>query len=87
MKYLAFFCLVSLLNAAPIEEVSSQVASVGEYGSHFQGDIVLTTDQNEELFGGGRSGRTGILNTNARWPKTNGLVYVPYIIASGYYCE
>lgn len=40
--------------------------SDGELNDKFQGDIILTKQQEEELFG---VGRTGLINTNYRWPN------------------
>lgn len=68
--------ILALLNANPID-------TDGEYGDKYQGDIVLTPEQEQQL-NNGRSGRTGILNLNARWPKTNGRAKVPYVISSIY---
>jgi len=65
------------LNANPIEVEQ-------EYGDKFQGDIVLTPEQEVETTHVGRVGRTGTINTNVRWPKINGRVTVPYVIDSVY---
>ncbi|KAG5668446.1 hypothetical protein PVAND_016386 [Polypedilum vanderplanki] len=65
-----------------------------EYGSHFEGDIVLTSEQEKfykkdskyiEDTGGDEDGglltRSGRISTSFRWPKDyNGNVIVPYII-------
>jgi hypothetical protein len=75
-------CVLSLMNAAPVEE------SVGEYGNHYEGDIILTPEQEEAIEKNGRDGRTGIIDTRRRWPKVNGLVYMPYVIDSqSGYCK
>ncbi|KAG5673253.1 hypothetical protein PVAND_003316 [Polypedilum vanderplanki] len=92
MKFLitqtVLFCTFSLLYAAPVDEAPVEEViegegednGVGEYGEHYQGDIILTPEQEEELANDGRDSKTGILNTNARWPKVNGYVQVPYVI-------
>lgn len=83
MKFLllqvTLFCSLVALNANPIEVEQ-------EYGDKFQGDIVLTPEQESETTHVGRIGRTGTINTNVRWPKINGRVTVPYVIDS-VYCE
>lgn len=77
MKFLllevTLLCCLATLNANPIEFEQ-------EYGDKFQGDIVLTPEQENEANHVGRVGRTGTVNTNVRWPKINGRVTVPYVI-------
>ncbi|XP_070490773.1 hatching enzyme 1.2-like [Chironomus tepperi] len=81
MKFLllqiSLLCLLVALNANPIELEQ-------EYGDKFQGDIVLTPEQQTETEHTGRAGRTGTVNTKVRWPKINGRVTVPYVIDADY---
>lgn len=82
MKFLllqaTLLCFLMALNGNPID-LDQQ-----EYGNKFQGDIVLTPEQESEGTLEGRNGRTGTTNTNVRWPKVNGRVIVPYVIDSVY---
>lgn len=78
MKFLflqvTLLCSLVALNGNPID-LNQQ-----EYGDKFQGDIVLTPEQESEGTLVGRNGRTGTVNTRVRWPKVNGRVIVPYVI-------
>jgi len=51
-----------------------------ESSDKFQGDMILPPEVAAEI--AGRSGRTGIRNTNYRWPKTGGYVRVAYFFGS-----
>ncbi|CRK92007.1 CLUMA_CG005587, isoform A [Clunio marinus] len=55
-----------------------------EYGDKVQGDLVVTNEQFNEMYNPSmRSGRTGLLSTNYRWPKNSaGQVEVPYTFRS-----
>ena len=81
MKFLilqvTLMCALVALNANPIDVDQ-------EYGDKFQGDIILTPEQEGEVAHEGRVGRTGTVNTNVRWQKINGRVTVPYVIDSVY---
>lgn len=59
-------------------QCADEFAPPGEYGNHYQGDIVLTPEQKAETEG--KNGRTGIINTWYRWPKSGGRVIVPFVI-------
>lgn len=49
---------------------------VGEYGDHFQGDMVLTEEQRDEI-SSGISSYNGLIATKYRWPNKT----VPYILS------
>jgi hypothetical protein len=50
-----------------------------EYGDKFQGDIVLTSSQQEMISRTGKGARTGLIDLAKRWPKDYyGQVIVPY---------
>lgn len=49
-------------------------------GGQFEGDMVLEERQKQALLG---LQKTGIINTNYRWP--NGVV--PYVLADGYFSQ
>jgi hypothetical protein len=57
------------------------------FGNHFQGDIVLTEDQ-EDFFKGNstsKGSRTGLIDTRYRWLKNRlGQVIVPYTLDGSY---
>jgi hypothetical protein len=87
LSILAFFVLIALpsFHSLPIVDVSevdeSDVngRSPLEYGDKFQGDIVLTSSQEEMINGTEKGARTGLLSLRSRWPKNNaGQVIVPY---------
>lgn len=79
-------CAFVILTALPIfdslpiideSEVDVSGRSPLEYGDKFQGDIVLTSNQ-EEFFNG-KVPKTGLLSLAKRWPKNSlGQVVVPY---------
>lgn len=47
-----------------------------ELSGQFEGDMVMSPEEIEELVSGGRGGRTGLINTRFRWPNN----IVPYTI-------
>jgi hypothetical protein len=78
---LAIILIVPALIAAPISEDETEESSALEFGDKFQGDIVLTPEQ-EELINeaeNSKTSRTGLLSARYRWPKNSaGQVIVPY---------
>ena len=50
-----------------------------EMGTDYQGDIVLTADQLEQL-----EGRAATTNANGKWPKSGQVVSIPYVISSSF---
>jgi hypothetical protein len=52
-----------------------------EYGKYYQGDLMLTKEQVDFLFGSRMlSSRTGITDEEFRWPKEGEHVMIPYAI-------
>lgn len=47
-----------------------------EEGDHFQGDIIITDEQLEQV-------RNGIIGESYRWPIVDGVVTVPYEFKTG----
>ena len=81
----AAFCSSANPIEAPIEAPKSD--EVGMYGDHFQGDIVLSPEQEKLLneTDSGRNGRTGQINMRYRWPKNSqGIVNVPIAFSSAF---
>lgn len=78
--FVAVIALLPILNALP---VSDERGSPLEFGDNFQGDIILTPEQEDIINGNTRGARTGLLNTRSRWPKnSSGYVIVPYTFQS-----
>ncbi|CRK94348.1 CLUMA_CG007862, isoform B [Clunio marinus] len=81
-KFLQFVILVALsifISAKPL------APGVGMFGDKFQGDIKLTDEQKELIFGTpeGRNSRTGWTWLPFRWPKNGqGQVIIPYRITA-----
>lgn len=50
---------------------------VGEYGDHFEGDMILDKVQMDDLF---LQGRNGLLSTQYRWPNR----IIPYRLSNGF---
>jgi len=76
--------------AKPSTTVSSEKESSAdknyEEGEYFEGDIDVLPEQLEFMAAANSKARSGLRNEYYRWPKTAGLVNVPYIFdaASGY---
>lgn len=76
------------LKVEPLEEnIESRLgeepamAGIGEQGDAFQGDILLTDEQRQQMFDTSDfESRTGFLSPNRQWPKSGTIVTVPYII-------
>jgi len=89
---LAVLAAVQLVWALPKEYVPNTLENLemiksGNYkqdietlGGQFEGDMVLEEKQKRALLG---LEKTGIINTNYRWP--NGVV--PYVLADGYFSQ
>lgn len=71
---LVVFALLASAWASPFprEDVSEQ--PIEELGDFFEGDMELTESQRRTFFEGMIDSRTGLLNTNYRWPS-NTLIY------------
>jgi hypothetical protein len=77
-------------NVIPVADQNSTNFEINP--GKFQGDIILTKDQEEVIFAENRTqGRTGLINLRYRWPKSSsGCVNVPYIFDNVYckcYCK
>jgi hypothetical protein len=78
---IAAFAILSTVSAFPIADRDYDERSELEFGDKFQGDIVLTPEQEELINGEGnhKGSRTGLSRTQFRWPKNSaGQVIVPY---------
>jgi hypothetical protein len=53
-------------------------ASQHEFGDKFQGDLLLTNQQEQAFYSRGKTANTGLLSTVFRWPKILGFIWVPY---------
>lgn len=79
-----FPCLFTL----PVANDDTNARSPLEFGDKFQGDIVLTPEQDEIISDTGKGSRTGLLSIRYRWPKSGGHVQVPYVYrASAGFCK
>jgi hypothetical protein len=84
---IAFVSVFATINALPISEDDAGERSKLEFGDEFQGDIVLSPEQEQILNGNSKGSRTGLLNKSNKWPKNSaGQVVVPYTFqaASGF---
>lgn len=72
-----FVAVVIKVSAIPVPEEDE-----GLYGDRYQGDIELTDEQKQLIYGGEDvEGNTGMLDTRWRWPMNlNRRVIVPYRI-------
>lgn len=76
-----------LISIFVIAQVGSVPVERGMFGSHFQGDIKLTQDQERSLLKGTGNIRpitpqTGFASANFRWRRNpHGQVIVPYRIS------
>jgi hypothetical protein len=90
LSIFAFFVSIALpsfhsLPIVDVSEVDVNGRSQLEYGNKFQGDIVLTTSQEEMINGSGKGSRTGLLDLNRRWPKNSaGQVVVPVVFQTSF---
>lgn len=50
-------------------------------GDHYNGDILLTAEEEEELK---INGHTGTINPDRFWGEINGQVIVPFVLEPGY---
>lgn len=71
---------INEIQEANEELVEQSSRSDLEYGDHFEGDMIIPQDEEENI----RSGRYGLVATKYRWPKSGGYVRVPYTINAGY---
>lgn len=82
----ALVAVISMIDSLPVSELNPERRSPLELGEKYQGDIILTPEQ-ERIINGTRNSKTGMLNLRYRWPKNSaGFVEVPisYHEPSGY---
>jgi hypothetical protein len=86
---IAIFLVLPVFHAVPISDEVTEERSQLEFGDKFQGDIILTPEQEEQFDKNSKSSRTGLRNARYRWPKNSaGQVVVPYTIqGSSGYCK
>uniref|UniRef100_A0A1L8DQ68 Metalloendopeptidase n=1 Tax=Nyssomyia neivai TaxID=330878 RepID=A0A1L8DQ68_9DIPT len=79
MKWtVVFSCFLGVALAIPVTVYEDGFVGqpIEELGKHFEGDIVLTDRQKQELFDVMVDSRTGLLNPRYRWPDN--IVYYEY---------
>jgi hypothetical protein len=84
-KMKTFKILIILVNLYLIVECNViQLTNFEVNPGKFQGDIILTEDQENAIFAETQN-KTGLINLNARWLKdSKGMVNVPYIFDTVY---
>lgn len=59
--------------AAPLTE---DLEDIGEYGTHFEGDMVLTEEQRKAVESDESSNRNGLRDVTKHWPKGTVVYYI-----------
>ncbi|GAB0098082.1 hypothetical protein DMENIID0001_137780 [Sergentomyia squamirostris] len=71
-----FLAVTLAIPLTPSEDNGFIGQPIEELGSHFEGDILMTERQKQEIFDVMVDGKTGLLNPRYRWP--NNILYYDY---------